>query len=242
MLVIGDVHGCCDELILLHEKSVFENGGRQFHYVIAVGDLVNKGPKSMDVVRHFIQMSDYGWLSVRGNHDNGALLAALGDPAQSIKKKHLWMRDNPLSDEQITWMAELPYTIRIPGSLLNEHAVADTVIVHAALVPGLELEKQTVETMVNLRELEANSNDSHDDGESISAGVLTRVPWASLWKGPEHVIFGHDAKRGLQEYELATGLDTGAVYGKKMTGIILPQRKLVQVNALETHCHTDRVD
>ena len=95
-------------------------------------------------------MSDHGWLSVRGNHDNGALLAALGDPAQSTKKKYQWMLDNPLSDEQITWMAELPYTIRIPGSLLNEHLEADTIIVHAALVPGLELVKQTVETMVTL--------------------------------------------------------------------------------------------
>jgi hypothetical protein len=60
-------------------------------------------------------------------------------------------------------------------------------------------------------------------------------PWAEVWQGPPRVIFGHDARRGLQQHDWAIGLDTGAVYGKQLTGIILPEQTLVSVDAVTTH-------
>lgn len=94
--------------------------------------------------------------------------------------------------------------------------------------------------MVLIREVEKVSRgDSYKWKYSKSSGAEgTSYPWATVWTGPDRVIFGHDARRGLQLHKHAIGLDTGACYGKQLSGIIigLPQEKLVQVDSSEVYC------
>jgi bis(5'-nucleosyl)-tetraphosphatase (symmetrical) len=115
-------------------------------------------------------------------------------------------------------------------------------IVHAGLIPNMQLEEQTTTTMVTLREVseKLDSPGEYLDHEAKATEQATGQyggpqPWAHAWMGPFHVVFGHDAKRGLQQYPWATGLDTGCCYGKQLTAIILPGRKLVSVDALKVH-------
>ena len=72
------------------------------------------------------------------------------------------------------------------------------------------------------------------DGK-ISKRSLNNLAWANKWKGPETVLFGHDAARGLQEYDHAMGLDTGCVYGGKLSALILPERRVVSVPARQKY-------
>lgn len=54
------------------------------------------------------------------------------------------------------------------------------------------------------------------------------------------VIFGHDAKRGVQNEDFAIGLDSGCCYGKELTGIILPEKEFVSVKALREYCQINK--
>jgi predicted phosphodiesterase len=223
ILIVGDVHGCYDELMELHQKAIQANDGKVFRFVILVGDLCNKGPKSLEVLQHC--RTTASWFAVRGNHDNAALAASLGNEDKRQKPKYDWVQD--LSDEDIKWMSELPYTLRISNDLTGtEEAI---LVVHAGFIPQVALEDQSVKTMTTVRTVK-RPNDS------------SGLPWASLWKGDERVVFGHDARLGLQQYAKATGLDTGCVYGNKLTGLLLPQNQLVSVRAKEEYCSVKRND
>ena len=217
-LIIGDVHGCLEELKLLVEKATKEhNNGNQFTAVVLLGDLCNKGPHSASTIQYVRQQPN--WYSIRGNHDDRSLLAALGDEKQRNKPRYEWVK--ALSDNDIEWMSNLPYTIRIPKTMFKQYNVKeDILLVHAGLDPTIELEKQDIDTMVTVRELIV-------EGKS--------QPWAKVWEGPELVVFGHDAKRGRQNEHFAIGLDTGCVYGGQLTGIILPEMRIVSVDALKEH-------
>jgi hypothetical protein len=61
----------------------------------------------------------------------------------------------------------------------------------------------------------------------------------SIYIGPEHVIFGHDSRRFLQEEKYATGLDTGCCFGNYLTAVIYPGGKIVQIKAKKQYSNTE---
>ncbi len=201
-LVVGDVHGCLHELERLLERAALASGDR----IVMVGDLVAKGPDSLGVLRC---LEHIGAESVLGNHDahllrchramlRGESLSNFSDVVKKLERK--------LRDDDWAWLEALPLTIELPA----HHAI----VVHAGLVPGSSLHEQNPEDLLTMRSI-------RPDG-TASKRIEEGVPWASLWTGPMHVYFGHDAVRGLQRYPFATGLDTGCVYGGRLTGCLWP--------------------
>ncbi|CAN0170121.1 unnamed protein product [Ectocarpus sp. 6 AP-2014] len=225
VIVVGDIHGCYGEMVSLLERCGYRLGNeedRERFSVVLAGDLVNKGPGNVDVVR---TARDEGFLAVRGNHDNFALAAATGVGRFSPKegegggaKPPLWVEQ--LSSDDLQWISALPYTLSFPS--------LGCIIVHAGLVPGVPLNGQDAEAMSCMRNVvEIEGGGGYEPRTLPDQGLA----WAKAWKGPEHVYFGHDAKRGFQKEAFATGLDTGCVYGRSLTAVVLPGRRVVCVPA-----------
>lgn len=224
LIFVGDVHGCVEELRILLDKEKFD---KQRDTLVLVGDLVNKGPESGEVIR---LARELGALAVRGNHEDELLEAwyCVGRYAHGLQK---YGRDTvrQVSAADVQWLQELPLSLSFPWLPL--------VVVHAGLVPGVPLEQQTFHDLLWLRDLKRKADSSWEGLESPEDGS---VAWTSVWEGPEHVIFGHDAKRKLQLSQYATGLDTGCCYGFQLTALIvdpddLSARSLVHQTATKVH-------
>lgn len=207
-LIVGDLHGCLDELVGLLGEVGFEAGEDR---LISVGDLVGKGPMGAEVVRFF---REGGHEAVRGNHDDRLLAFHHG-----ISKKPLGPAHRPdaerLSPDDWRWLDATPLTLALP-----EHGA---IVVHGGLVPGVPVAEQRACDLMNLRSIRPDGSPSKrvDEGE----------PWAKLWPGPELVVFGHDAVRGLQRWPHAIGLDSGCVYGGALSMLLLPERRVATFRA-----------
>ena len=208
---MGDLHGCADEFDDLLKAFGHGPGDR----VVLVGDLVAKGPDSAGVLA---RARELGALSVRGNHDHALLrlhhASGSGEPAPRVKQTHL---DAAAALAAADWeyLEAMPLHLSLPelGAL----------VVHGGLVPGVPLAEQLEQDLMSMRALTPAGRGSrhHRDGRL----------WATCWRGPEHVYFGHDAIVGLQSHTWATGLDTGCVYGRRLTGCVLPEGRLLSVPA-----------
>lgn len=225
IFVVGDVHGCLDEL-----KTLVANARRKAKdkcVFIFVGDLINKGPLNKETLDYIRSLGNKAY-AVRGNHDEHIVkywLRFKAGDCKHIKEKYSWVSD--LTSVDIDYLLSLPYTISIPH--------LETLIVHAGVDPYKSLANQRPEVMTKIRNVVGvdNMEETYATADSDEG-----TPWASLWSGPEHIYFGHDAQRGYQDYPFATGLDTGCVYGKQLSGkFITGTKKLICVQAKT--CYTE---
>ncbi|MDB4980665.1 MAG: metallophosphatase [Myxococcales bacterium] len=217
-VIVGDVHGCLDELLALVEKC----GGLSSARFVLVGDLVAKGPDSQGVVQW---VRESGARAVLGNHD--AHVLRLRDGSHATSKPHHDAVSASLTSADWAHLAALPLWLAVdaqrgPLEDATRDADASHLVVHGGLVPGVPLGKQERANLMNLRSIT-------DDGAPSKR--IEGAPWASLWRGPPHVVFGHDAVRGVQRHAWATGLDSGCVYGRALTALVLPTGELVSVPA-----------
>lgn len=211
VIFVGDIHGCIDEFerLLLHVS--YGAGDR----LVLVGDLIAKGPDSHAVVQKAKAIGAY---AVRGNHDQRMLdyraMQRRGEVMPPLKPQHQQCLET-LTDEDYDFLASLPFWLRVPAY--------NILCVHAGVVPGVPVEQQKPRDLVTMRSLKPDGTAS----SRMNDGVL----WATQWQGPEEIVFGHDALRGIQHHPFAIGLDSGCCYGRDLTAYLLPERRLVSVKA-----------
>ena len=216
-VIVGDVHGCLDELLALVERCGAPGDTR---YVL-VGDLAAKGPDSRGVIAWARETKVD---AVLGNHDAAVLRVRDPEADPAPKPLHVAVAKT-LSDADFAWLEARPLWLSLDAHDDDDDdasRVASHVVVHGGLVPGIPIPEQERKYLLNLRSIA-------DDGKPTKK--IEGTPWAALWKGPPHVVFGHDAVRGLQRHRWATGLDTGCVYGGSLTALVLPTQELVTIPA-----------
>jgi len=212
--VIGDVHGCADELERL-VRAIDALGPAR---LALVGDLYTKGPDPVGVWR---QIAARNMTAVQGNHDVRLLRAMAG---KRPKDRHAADVAARLDSADPAWrahLAALPYYVEVEG----------WTVVHASIHPSGDLDRTTPRDFVARRR--------------VPKDRATDPFWWSVYRGERRVVFGHDAARGLVQVHrhgalLLAGLDTGCVYGGRLTALRLRDGHVLQVPAARPYVPIQR--
>jgi predicted phosphodiesterase len=162
-LVVGDVHGCLDELRALVEQA----GVTADDEVVFVGDLVAKGPDSAGVIAW---ARERGATAVMGNHDDHVLKARAGDPAAKGGALEV---ANSLTIADVDWLAERPLWLRL------DIAGKPHVVVHGGMVVGIPVEKQTREHLLTMRSITTDGRPSNEMLMPPLRLSITQSIWSS---------------------------------------------------------------
>jgi protein phosphatase len=240
--IIGDVHGCSDELesllgdlgyALSDEASPFYKhpDGRR---AIFLGDLVDRGPRILDTVRLVRNMVLGGSaLCIPGNHDMKLLKKLRG---KNVQITHGLA--NTLAE-----IDALPEDVR--KRLCDELAAFfDGLISHYVLDDG----KLVVAHAGMKEEMQGRSSTKVRDfalygdttGETDEFGLPVRFDWASEYRGQAIVVYGHTPVPDPDWLNRTVNIDTGCVFGGKLTALRYPEREFVSVPAARTYCEPAR--
>lgn len=240
-IFIGDVQGCIDPLRRLLDATAFAQGVDRLYFV---GDLVNKGPASAEVLRLAMELEAD---AVLGNHDVALLETAVGRRAQKASDTFDDVLAADDRDLLLLWLESRPLLMLLE----------DVVLVHAAIRPTWhKLEARAAALRIRFDALRSAGKSPFDDADvrfALSArycqadgtqliddhferGQSPSPPWRNwldFWQGPEIAVFGHFAMQGLVQREFARGLDSGCCYGQQLTAWIAEEDRVVAVECVK---------
>ena len=236
--VVGDVQGCFITLERLLARIDFDASQDRLWFV---GDLVNRGPSSLEVLR-FVRALGASAITVLGNHDLHLIERRRGSRAPRRHDTFDDVLEAADGDALIDWLVERPLL----------HRNGDAVMVHAGILPTWSL----AEAERLAKKASAALRDGGVDGKLRRAlDGLTRLrtcskdgemcldyagpprgapkgcrPWFEMASLPDGVMvyFGHWASLGLYLGTNAIGLDTGCVWGRSLTAMRLEDREVFQ--------------
>ncbi|MEU6658472.1 polynucleotide kinase-phosphatase [Streptomyces sp. NPDC046821] len=220
--IIGDIHGCAAELEALLTKLGYEDGAHpEGRTAVFVGDLVDRGPDSPGVLRRVMAMVKSGdALCVPGNHENKFGRYLKGRTVQHTHGLAETVAQFEGESDEFT------QEVREFVEGLVSHYVLDggrLVVCHAGLP-----EKYHGRTSGRVR---SHALYGDTTGETDEFGLPVRYPWAEDYRGKAAVVYGHTPVPQATWLNNTICLDTGAVFGGKLTALRWPERELVDVPA-----------
>ena len=229
--IIGDVHGCADELEELLARLGWSEGrhpeGRK---VVFLGDLVDRGPRVPDVLRIAMDMVKAGTaLCVPGNHDDKLKRYLQGKKvriAHGLEQSIEQIEDHPAAfrERALAFLDGLVSHYVLDGGRL--------VVAHA----GMKQEMQG-RASGRVREFALYGETT---GESDEFGLPVRYNWAADYRGAAMVVYGHTPVHRPEWLNNTINIDTGCVFGGDLTALRYPELELVSVPARRTYRESKR--
>ncbi len=233
--IIGDIHGCYDELIeLLADLGYADNGETWIHHdgrkAVFAGDLVDRGPKTPEVLKLVMSMTTSGnAYCVPGNHDIKLMRWLSG---KNVQAKHgLQESIDQLSLETQEFRDQVK---KFLDGLIS-HYVFDSgklVVAHAGLKESMQGRGSGA-----VREFCLYGETT---GEIDEFGLPVRLNWAAEYKGRAMVVYGHTPVPEAQWLNNTIDIDTGCVFGGSLTALRYPERELLAVKAARVYCEPVR--
>ena len=247
--IVGDVHGCCDELEELLDELGYEavdrepkgplESSRVYKHpegrsLVFVGDLVDRGPRSLDTLRLAYTMVTSGLaICVPGNHDVKLLRKLRGKNVQIT---------HGLA-ETLAELESLPAEVR-PTFETEAARFLDGLVSHFLLDGG-----KLVVAHAGMREdMQGRASGAirefalfgETTGETDEFGLPVRHNWAAEYRGNATVVYGHTPVPEPEWLNRTINIDTGCVFGGKLTALRYPEKELVSVNARRTYAESRR--
>lgn len=226
-IFIGDIQGCREELERLIDLLKFDAAKDTLE---PVGDFVNRGPDSLGALRLLKSLNAGG---VLGNHDLHLLAARRGERALKPSDTLTQVLEAPDREELLAWLRQKPFIKSWPGILLVHAGLSPTWKDPVAELSGLDPEVRHPSIDVVTRIRWCNEKGEMPIPETDPPRVPGYRPWHEILAGrfKETIVFGHWARPGLVKRPGFRGLDSGCVWGGRLTAWIAEDDTFVSVPA-----------
>lgn len=226
-IFIGDIQGCRDELERLLALVKFDPSRDALE---PVGDLVNRGPDSLGVLR---LMKSIGAGGVLGNHELHLLAARRGARALKPTDTLRPVLEAPDCEELLSWLRAKPFIKAWPGILLVHAGLSPVWTDPVAELSSLDPEKRHPSIDIATRVRWCTEAGVMPNPETDPPAQPGFRPWHEHLEGhfKETIVFGHWARPGLVKRPGFRGLDTGCLWGGRLTAWIEQDDTFVSVAA-----------
>ena len=210
-IIYGDVHGCLDELNLLRQELRVTTQDRE----ISVGDILDRGPYSNETLRY---VREHNIELVMGNHEYKYLRYYKHQLAlkQSGKKNPIFLNDEKIAIYENLSQEDIDFLYAAPFYIKEENLT----VVHAGITNKIILEKASkkeLESLTRTRMLSKAEKTLVLGQEKFGAQF-----WSKCYDGSEGIIvYGHEVFSKVNKDKYSFGIDTGCVYGDKLTALIV---------------------
>ena len=252
--VVGDIQGCFNTFQSLLVRINFKPPKDR---LIVLGDAMNRGPRSLEVLRYIMQHEEYMSI-ILGNHEIFAIALMLGalSPAHAQKHTLQALLEAPEAPKLVKWLQSRPILIAQENNLFVHAGLLPDWSIACARVYALQIQEKLMSTDAEsfLREYFLKPPEKLSISSALAsftrmrmcvsksimdlsyAGTLADAPaglkpWFMLRDdGDTKIFFGHWAALGLYNYKNYYCLDSGCGWGRRLTALCLEDRALFQVD------------